>query len=100
MAKENDKKDAVFRLIDINMDGEVEVSELVDFMNTFGPALTKAEEAKLLELVGLKGKTRLSRQDMEQLLTKRIELSNTKEELLKHFQVFDPKGSGTVDSPH
>jgi Ca2+-binding EF-hand superfamily protein len=96
MAKESDKKDAVFRLIDINGDGDVEVSELVDFMNTFGPALTKAEETKLLELVGLKGKSRLSRQDMEVLLTKKVELTNSKEELLQHFKVFDPKNSGTV----
>lgn len=98
MAADQSKKDAVFRLIDLNSDGDVEVSELVDFMNTFGPALTKAEELKMLEMVGLKGKNRLTRADMELLFTKKIELSTPKAELLKQFQVFDPKGTGQVSN--
>lgn len=96
MTADQSKKDAIFRLIDLNSDGDVEVSELIEFMNTFGPALTKAEELKILEMVGLKGKNRLSRAEMELIFTKKIELSTPKAELLRQFQTFDPKGTGQV----
>lgn len=96
--KDEEKRDAIFRLVDLDMDGTVDVPDLVAFVNTFGPALTKEEEAKLLDMTGQTGKTKLGKADMKEVLTRPVSLECVKDEVIKQFKVFDQTDSGKVDS--
>ena len=94
--RDEEKRQAIFRLMDLNSDGKVEVGDLMEFINTFGPPLNASEEKKLLELAGLAGKEALDAKDIEALLTKEITLSTPKEEILNNFRVFDQTDTGVV----
>lgn len=91
-----EKRELIFKLMDFNSDGQIETSDLLDFINTFGPKLNKQEEEKLMELAGLGGKTSLQKEDIDMLLTKEIVLSSNKDQILSNFKVFDVLDTGMV----
>lgn len=95
-----EKIEGVFKLIDGNADGFIEQKELIEYMNTFGATLTKEEETRMMEMVDLKDKTSFNLKDFTQLMTKKIKLSTTGQEVLKHFEVFDTAGTGAVVWAH
>lgn len=94
--KDDEKRQSIFRLMDIDSDSKVQVADLMQFINTFGPALNESEEKKLLELAGLAGKESLDGKDIDSLLTKEIVLSTPKQEILNNFRVFDQTDTGVV----
>jgi Ca2+-binding EF-hand superfamily protein len=91
-----EKIEGVFKLIDGNADGFIEQRELIEYMNTFGPTLSKEEEARMMEMVDLKDKGSFNLKDFTQLMTKKIKLSTAGQEVLKHFEVFDTAATGVV----
>lgn len=96
--KDEDKQNAIFRLVDLDMDGTVDVPDLVAFVNTFGPPLSKEEEAELLNMTGQTGKNKLGKGDMKEILTKTVTLHCTRDEVIKQFKVFDQTDNGKVDT--
>lgn len=86
----------LFKIVDANRNGSVELDELTSYLKNFGPAMNKAELEILLGMLGLEGKTSLTRGDFDVFLKKDVAITFSIEDVTTLFKVFDPLNTGEV----
>ena len=90
------KRADLYKLIDANRDGTIGLDELARYINTFGPALTKPEVDLMMKMIGMENKQSLSNMDFDDFMDRKVFLTIPKNEVLPHFEVFDPANTGKV----
>jgi Ca2+-binding EF-hand superfamily protein len=93
---EEEKKGAVFRLIDMDAKGGVSQEEFLDFVGLFGPPLSEKEKKLALQMCGLEGKAKIDKKDVDGFFAKKIDVPTPQAETMKAFEVFDSKQNGRV----
>lgn len=93
--QKNDIKEA-FELVDTKKEGFIETKQLKFAMRALGFEPKKEEIKKLIAEIDKESTGKISFEDFEKLMAKRLEEKDTNEEIMKAFELFDDDKTGKI----
>ena len=85
-----------FRLFDENNDGNIDEKELGNVFRSLGQHYTQAELAEMIAEIDSDGSGVIEFNEFLQLMRRRMRDTDTEEEMVEAFKVFDRDGDGLI----
>ena len=85
-----------FTLFDTNHSGNIDARELKAAMRALGHEVTKAACAAMFREVDKDPETELNFDEFCRIMAPRLKQADTRDEVMKVFQIFDPKNQGFI----
>jgi len=87
-----------FEMFDKDKDGVITAKELANVMRSLNQDPTENELREMIDEVDLNGNGKIDFEEFVQLMNRRARDTDTEEEIIQAFRVFDKDGNGTISS--
>lgn len=85
-----------FEVFDKNKEGTISLSDLKDLMKSMGQDISEIQLQSIIHEVDSDGKEKIDFKEFLGLMSRRMRDSDSDEELIEVFKVFDLEGDGTI----